>query len=303
MRCLNLKLTYACTNCCSFCFSSYLKDEVIGEAGLLREVEDGYRRGCRELVLSGGEPTLRPDVLRNVMEHADEVGYQKYIIQTNGSGFADHTDLIPMLKKFSEKTDVCISFSVHGHTAQIHDEMSQTSGAFEKLMRAICRVQNETSCSIYTNTVMSRTNLPWLQDLALMLLTFQPEIMQFSMMHLKQPGPLSTGLLEAAGAVHTLDGFVDRSILRTEGIPYCLLHGMETCVGESYWPNTLDLYNRDSELMTDFDQLGHGMRWKQPNCQNCLMDEICMGIWREHEEEFSQLGVRPIRKKGGLYDF
>ena len=66
MRCLNLKLTYACTNRCSFCFSSYLKDEVIGEAGLLREVEEGYRRGCRELVLSGGEPTLCPDTLLNV---------------------------------------------------------------------------------------------------------------------------------------------------------------------------------------------------------------------------------------------
>lgn len=294
MRCLNLKLTYDCTNRCSFCFSSCLKDAVIGEAGLLQEVEDGYRRGCTELVLSGGEPTLRPDTLCRVMERAGEVGYQKYIIQTNGSGFVDHADLVPMLGTLSERTDVCISFSVHGHTAQIHDEMSQTPGAFEKLMCAIRRIQNETRCGIYTNTVISRMNLPWLRELASMLLSFQPEIMQFSMMHLKQPGPLSTGLLEAAEAVRTLDGIVDRSILRTEGIPYCLLYGMEMCVGESYWPNTLDLYNRDSELMTDFDQLGHGMRWKQPECRNCLMDEICMGIWREHAEEFSQSNVRPI---------
>lgn len=300
MRCLNLKLTYACTNRCSFCFSSYLKDEAIGEVGLLREVEDGYRRGCRELVLSGGEPTLRPDTLRRVMERADEVGYQKYIIQTNGSGFADHGDLVSILGKFSKRADVCVSFSVHGHTAQIHDEMSRTPGAFEKIMRAIRRIRDEVGCGIYTNTVMSRTNLPWLQELASMLLSFQPEIMQFSMMHLKQPGPLSTGLLEAANAVRTLDGVVDRSVLRTEGIPYCLMYGMETCVGESYWPNTLDLYNRDSELMTDFDQLGHGMRWKQSDCRNCLMDKICMGIWREHAEEFSRSGARPIREGGGL---
>lgn len=294
MRCLNLKLTYACTNRCSFCFSSYLKDEVIGEAGLLREVEDGYRRGCRELVLSGGEPTLRPDTLRSVMERANEVGYQKYIIQTNGSGFANDANLVPMLGTFSKRADVCVSFSIHGHTAQIHDEMSRTPSAFEKLTCAMRRVRDETSCGIYTNTVMSRMNLPWLQELASMLLSFRPEIMQFSMMHLKQPGPLSTGLLEAADAVRALDGIVDRSILRTEGLPYCLLYGMETCVGESYWPNTLDLYNRDSELMTEFDQLGHGMRWKQADCRDCLMDEICMGIWREHAEEFSRSGARPI---------
>lgn len=298
MRCLNLKLTYTCTNRCSFCFSSYLKDEVIGEAGLLREVEDGYRRGCRELVLSGGEPTLCLDTLHDVMRRADEVGYQKYIIQTNGSGFADCADLAPMIGEFARKADVAVSFSIHGHTAQIHDEMSRTPGAFEKLMCAIHRVWAEGSCSIYTNTVMSRTNLPWLRDLALMLLPFQPEIMQFSMMHLKQPGPLSTGLLEAASAVRALGGIVDLSILRTEGIPYCLLYGMETCVGESYWPNILDLYNRDSELMTDFDQLGYGMRWKKPDCHACLMDEICMGIWREHAEEFLRSGIHPINERG-----
>lgn len=300
MRCLNLKLTYACTNRCSFCFSSYLKDEVIGEAGLLREVEEGYRRGCRELVLSGGEPTLCPDTLLNVMKRADEVGYQKYIIQTNGSGFSNHVDLALRIGEFARKAEVAISFSIHGHTSQIHDEMSGTPGAFEKLMCAMHRVRDEGSCIIYTNTVMSRTNLPWLPDLARMLIPFQPEIMQFSMMHLKQPGPFSTGLLEAANAVRALDGIVDRAILRTEGIPYCLLYGMETCVGESYWPNTLDLYNRDSELMTDFDQLGYGMRWKKSGCRACLMDEICMGIWREHAEEFSRSGVRPICEGGSV---
>lgn len=71
-------------------------------------------------------------------------------------------------------------------------------------------------------------------------------------------------------------------------------------VGESYWPNTLDLYNRDSELMTDFDQLGYGMRWKKSGCRACLMDEICMGIWREHAEEFSRSGVRPICEGGSV---
>ena len=86
---------------------------MIGEAGLLREVEEGYRRGCRELVLSGGEPTLCPDTLLNVMKRADEVGYQKYIIQTNGSGFSDHVDLALRIGEFARKAEVAISFSIH----------------------------------------------------------------------------------------------------------------------------------------------------------------------------------------------
>lgn len=297
MRCLNLKITYACTNNCSFCFSSYLKDEFIGEAGLLQEVERGYQRGCRELVLSGGEPTLRPDTLCNVLERANAVGYKKYIIQTNGSGFTDHPDLTSMLKNFSERTEVCVSFSIHGHTARLHDDMTNMPGSFEKLLCALHQLKRNTTCTIYTNTVMSKTNLPWLREIASMLIPFQPNIIQFSMMHLKHPGPLSTGLLEAANAVRALNGIVNRSILRTEGIPYCLLYGMETCVGESYWPNILDLYNRDAELMEDYNQLGDGMRWKLPTCQDCLMNEICMGTWLEHAEEFFKAKVRPICKR------
>lgn len=297
MRCLNLKLTYACTNKCSFCFSSYLKDEVIQESGLLKEVEHAYERGCRELVVSGGEPTLRSRTLCKVLVRAQELGYQKYIIQSNGSGFIKHPDLVAMLKDFAATADVSVSFSVHGHIAQIHDEMCGTRGAFAKLMAAMHQVHDNTACTIYTNTVMSRTNISYLREIALMLLPFQPEIIQFSMMHLKQPSPLSTGLLEAANAVRSLNGVVDCTVLRTEGIPYCLLYGMEKCVGESYWPNTLDLYNRDAELMADFDQLAYGMRWKRPECKDCLMTEICMGIWKEHKAEFAMTEVLPICKR------
>ena len=107
---------------------------------------------------------------------------------------------------------------------------------------------------------------------------------------------MSTGLLEAAEAVRALKGNIDRSILRTEGIPYCLMYGLETCVGESYWPNVLDLYNRDAELMENFNQLEDGMRWKLSECQDCLMNEVCMGVWREHAEEFANAGVQPINK-------
>ena len=63
MHCLNLKITYQCTNHCSFCFSSYLANEQISVNGLVKAIVDGRSRGCKELVISGGEPTLLPDVI------------------------------------------------------------------------------------------------------------------------------------------------------------------------------------------------------------------------------------------------
>ena len=46
--------------------------------------------------------------------------------------------------------------------------------------------------------------------------------------------------------------------------------------------------------MPNFSQLQHGMRWKAKICNKCLMNEICMGIWKEHSSEYTQMGIHPI---------
>ena len=256
-------------------------------------VANGYDKGCRELVISGGEPTLLPDVVSNVMLAAENRGYLKYIIQTNGSGFAENEGLLLFLRSFSKKNDVCVSFSVHGHNANVHDAMCSTPGAFNKLIAAI-RKTATTNCGIYTNTVISKLNISHLNEIAKKIMPFDPQVVQFSMMHLSTPSELSTGIVEAAMAVRGLKDTVSPEVLRTEGIPYCLMYGMEKSVGESFWPDKLDLYNKDGEYMPDFKQLDAGMRWKSTECAGCVMNDTCMGIWKEHVAEYLEAGIRPI---------
>jgi MoaA/NifB/PqqE/SkfB family radical SAM enzyme len=244
-------------------------------------------------VLSGGEPTLTPDAAMSIMTLAKELGYKKIIIQTNGSGLSCNPELCVFLRDFSEHSDVCVSFSVHGPDSGIHDAMSRTPGSFLKLLDAI-RIIASTNCGIYTNTVVSRLNIDCLEDIADLILPYRPQVLQFSMMHLSMPSELSTDLLETALAVRRLKNVVPADILRTEGIPYCLMYGMEGCVGESFWPEKLDLYNQNNSYMNDFKQLDSGMRWKAQSCTGCIMNEICMGIWKEHAEQFLVAGIKPI---------
>lgn len=293
MHCLNLKLTYKCTNQCSFCFSSYLANKVLSIDGLLAAVNSGYSCGCRELVLSGGEPTLVPDVMMEVMTNAKTLGYRKFIIQTNGSGLSSNSKLCNFLKDFSRLTDVCVSFSIHGSNAEIHDTMSRTPGAFSKLLDAISKMAS-TNCGIYTNTVVSRLNIDCLENIVALIMPYSPKVLQFSMMHLSTPSELSTGLVETALAIRRLKDVVPLDVLRTEGIPYCLMHGIEGCVGESFWPEELDLYNQSNSYMRNFRQLDSGMRWKFTSCITCVMNDVCMGIWKEHAEQFLDAGIRPI---------
>ena len=293
MHCLNLKVTYDCTNHCSFCFSSYMKNTVLPLDSLKEAVLQGQRNGCNELVLSGGEPTLYPEYITELISLAVTSGYKKYIIQTNGYGLSRCEELVSFLDHVAESTETCLSFSVHGHTADIHDDLSGNPNAFRSLIDAIDKV-SKTHCKIYTNTVVNARNISHLNDVAALLAPYKPEIMQFSMMHLKDQSKISVSLEDSVQAIKKLKGVVSPDILKTEGVPYCLLYGMETCVGESAWPTVLDLYNKDNDYRSDFKQLDYGMRSKMESCNKCIMNKICMGVWKEHFEEFSNMGIHPI---------
>ena len=285
MRSLNAKLTYRCNNNCKFCFSSYLKDVQISLDALLKAVDYGYERGCRSLVLSGGEPTLLPDAMIKIIEHANKLGYESYTIQTNGSGLSEKNLLFHFLKNIADENRLSISFSIHGPNSHTHDAISSRSGAFDSLLQSIENFSSSTKASIYTNSVISALNIKILHDIATLLSRYRIQLMQFAVMHSEQTDDLSVGLFSSANAVHTLTEIVPRHVLRTEGIPYCMMYGYEECVGESYWPANLDLFNKDNEYMCDFDQSSSGMRKKASFCSQCVMNEICVGSWTEHYEE------------------
>lgn len=270
-----------------------MKDISISLKSLKDAIFQGSLNGCNELVLSGGEPTLLPEYIMELILLADQLGYKKLIIQTNGVGLSDNAELVSFLHEISRELEVCVSFSVHGHVAEIHDDLSGNLGAFDSLFNALNNI-SKTHCHIYTNTVINAKNVMYLKEIAKLLQKFNPEIMQFSVMHLKEKSPLSVSLLDSVNAIKTLKGYVNLDILKTEGVPYCLLYGMEKCVGESAWPSTLDLYNKENDYMNDFRQLDYGMRSKMKNCDNCILDKICMGVWTEHFKEFSDMGLRPI---------
>ena len=60
-----------------------MKDVTIPLDGMMKAVLKGSEKGCDELVLSGGEPTLYPEFIIELISHAEAWGYKKYIIQTN----------------------------------------------------------------------------------------------------------------------------------------------------------------------------------------------------------------------------
>ena len=253
-------------------------------------MEVGFAKGCRHIVFSGGEPTLKPDCLSALISNAYIIGYEKCTIQTNGYGFhLSSGKLCDFLFEMSKKLPISIAFSVHGYNAESHDKITRTKGSFVKIEYAIERMKHS-RCMLLTNTVISTLNIDDLNKIAHYLMQYSPQSMQFSLIHSVETTHLRPSLDASLKAIKSLLPIVGKSILRTEGIPYCLLRSMEECVGESYWPNNLDVVNRNNKYIDNLNQIALKMRWRPENyCLSCLFKEICMGIWIEYRKDFETL--------------
>ena len=212
MHCLNVKVTYQCCNKCSYCFSNSYKNINISLEELKYAVSNGYDRGCRSIILSGGEPTYDEDKLISILNYAVEIGYEKFIIQSNGYGLIDiDSELFKLIKTISDNYNFSISFSVLGASADTHNKATGNNDSFYRLMKSIENISLYTNANIYTNTVISSLNINELKDIIDMVIPFKPTIMQFSVMHIEDDNKYSVGLLETVKAINSIKNYKELS--------------------------------------------------------------------------------------------
>lgn len=122
-----------------------------------RELRDalgeGLRRGAHSLWVGGGEPTLRRELLGLVRE-ARRMGYTRVKLQTNAMMLA-YEDAV---RRCREAGVTEVNVAIKGATAETHDALTQTPGAFELLVRALghCR---DAGLALEGDVLLYRRNL------------------------------------------------------------------------------------------------------------------------------------------------
>ena len=121
-----VRLSYDCNNHCIFCLDSNAHDGTM-RAGMDIKVQiiEGRKKGADRLILSGGEPTMHPNFL-DFVKLGKRAGYPKVQTVTNGRMFNYPAFLETAAKNGLDE----ITFSLHGHTAKLHDALVGTPGAF-----------------------------------------------------------------------------------------------------------------------------------------------------------------------------
>ena len=121
-----VRLSYDCNNHCTFCLDSDAHNGTMRSTMDIKvQIVEGKKRGAERLILSGGEPTMHPNFL-DFVKLGRKAGYRKVQTVTNGRMFR----YPEFLDKAAENGLNEITFSVHGHTAKLHDALVGTPGAF-----------------------------------------------------------------------------------------------------------------------------------------------------------------------------
>jgi pyruvate-formate lyase-activating enzyme len=121
-----VRLSYDCNNHCTFCLDSNAHDGTMrNNLDIKVQIVEGRKKGAERLILSGGEPTMHPNFL-DFVKLGKRAGYPKVQTVTNGRMF----NYPAFLESAANNGLDEITFSLHGHTAKLHDALVGTPGAF-----------------------------------------------------------------------------------------------------------------------------------------------------------------------------
>ena len=149
----DVALTYACNNACPHCYNepdrfempSLTLDEWFRVLDKLAEI------GVPHIILTGGEPTLHPD-LPAIIRYADELGL---VVGMNSNG--RRLAHVPTMTAIAGAGLNHVQITLETFDADVHDAMVGAPGAFAQTVRGI---ENALASGIHTitNTTLMRRN-------------------------------------------------------------------------------------------------------------------------------------------------
>lgn len=295
---LDLKLGFSCNNNCLSCPQAHRKH--LGDLSteeVKKHLELGIKDGANEAVLTGGEPTVRRDMVE-IVSHAKALGYEYIQLQTNGRMLY----YMPFVRKLVDAGVTEFGPSLHGHTAEIHDYITSSPGAFSQVVQGIMNLK-ELGQYVLMNSVIHKINCKHLESMTQMFINLNVDQLQLAFIHPVGNAWENFDLLvprksEAMPFIHRALNLGKQSGLRmmVEAYPFCFMQGYERHCSELYMPES---EIRDAEgLVKDFDKLRRETgKVKFTQCRRCRFDLVCEGPWKEYPEKYGSDEFRPVPGK------
>ena len=298
----DIKVGYTCNNHCVHCVIADQRDLARsrrgnvdrGTAEFLREMAEARGRGMSDVVITGGEPTIRKDLDR-LMDRARDLGLRIHV-QTNGRMLA-YRPLAERLARF----DATWVVALHGSDEAVHDRVTEVRGSFAQTVGGIGNLR-DLEQRVVGKTVLSRLNyvhLPAIvaryRELGVRLVnTAFPHALGSARVRFDEVVPRYRDVVPY---VHeSCEHFGEEMVLYFEAIPLCLMVGYERHVAEHACralARPAIHVQLDSDAR-DWQEARREQKRKFPTCGTCRHDEACEGPWREYAERYGGEEFVPV---------
>ena len=158
-----LELTRRCNLRCAHCYlgdqaeQHRLRDRELGAEAVMAAISEWTEAGCLYLLITGGEPLLRPDFAA-VYRHARELGLVTTVF-SNGTRVDDGAVAL-----FRELPPRKVEISLYGATAEVHDAATGVPGSHARAWAGIRRL-HAAGVRVGLKTLLMKANLREFEDM------------------------------------------------------------------------------------------------------------------------------------------
>jgi MoaA/NifB/PqqE/SkfB family radical SAM enzyme len=289
-----IKVGYGCNNHCTFCHTLDVREIDAATEEVERKIDRAARLGHTMIVLSGGEVTMRKELLRWAARSAAR-GLDFGLV-TNGRMLA-YAELVERLVKLRLKY---VYMSLHGGTAKVHNSLVRAD-AFEQTFAAVPNLAGR-GLDFTVNTVVTRQNLEHLRGVVDVLLPWPDVVVKFSMVQPKGGGEklfehLMPRVSDVAAKVkdaieYGLERSGGKQAFTHDGIPFCLLPGHEQRYDDLKTHRFATMIEVGEPDFFPVDDLAKVQ--PEDECGRCAVRGACPGLYAGYREVHGDGEVRAV---------
>lgn len=304
----DIKIGYNCNNNCIHCVIADQRERAKSLRGnenrsaseYVDEILSSKANGCDTIIITGGEPTIRPD-FNNILKFAKSQGL-RISLQTNGRLFS----YFDFAKKNAPYID-SFTIAVHGHNAKIHDSIIRSKGGFDQVVQGIKNLNSLNKDIIAGKIVISTYNYKTLTDIIKLFRSIGVSRANLAFPHAN--GNARKYFDTVVPKYDDIRPYVE------ECIQYCLdtsfdleLEAILPCALNKEFPlnvfgdlhmmhTSTELKQLDSDNINDWTEVRKSIKRKGDICTSCIHNSNCEGYWMEYVEERGFSEFKPILEK------
>jgi len=290
MKALEILLGYGCNEKCSFCSqeTSWRKQDGLAFETAARELYLASKDGFKSVCFTGGEPTLRKDLVK-LVALARRLGFDYIRVQTNGVRLADRgycQELIGAGATF-------FRISIHDHRAEVHDRLVKVPGALEKALAGAANIR-AAGAGVGINYVITQENHSGLAETVDDFLG--RGLGRFVIIFPLYEGDLVANEQDMRVSMQEVVPSVRRAfeVFQRRGAEFPRLLNFTPCAAPELAPHMLS-WSAHSALVVDragrpvdLYMASHDDRSKTGVCETCILSGDCLGFKKSYLERFPE---------------